>query len=272
MRKWLKVVIAVILVAVVGVILLLLPEREPSYEGKRLSEWLVGFYPDRKDYRPLDEQPQHIKAANAVRQIGTNAAPTLLRMLRASDSSLKLQLLRLASKQKLIKVHYTSAGELNMLASMAFGSLEGASNTVPELIDIYRENRSEYSQNAVVLALRSIGPPAELAVPCLIDAAATTNFAMRHNALAALGEIHARPELVVPVLTNALRDPDAMVRGAAACGLRDFGERAKSAVPALLELLKDKDQYASSLAADALEQIDPEATAEARAGYKSRWQ
>ena len=265
MRKRVRIALAVLLVAIVGVIAWqVLREREPVYQGKPLSVWLEGYTPDPKDHRPLVEQPQWKHADAAVRALGTNAIPSLLRMLRARDTPLKLTLVRLARKQRLFKISQTSAGELNMRASEAFGSLgENASNSVPALIQIYEENRSEASQNAVVLALGSIGPAAGEAVRCLLGTVERSDFAIRHNAVGALGEIHAQPRLVVPVLAKALGDPDTMIRGAAACSLRDFGADGKPAVPALLELLKDTDEYARGLAAEALKEIDPEAAAQA---------
>ncbi len=265
MRKQVYIALAVLLVILAGVIAWqVLREREPVYQGKSLSAWVKGYTPDPKDYRPLVEQPQWKQTDAALRALGTNAIPSLLRMLRATDAPWKVKLVRLASKQRFIKTSRASAGELNMWASMAFESLQGsASNSVPELIQIYEEHRSECSQNAVVNALRSIGPAAARAVPCLLGAAASSDLAIRNNALAALGEIHAQSELAVPVLIKALRDPDASVRGAAACSLRDFGADAKPAVPALMQMLKDEDEYAGGLAAEALEHIDPEAAAKA---------
>lgn len=275
MRKRVQIALAILLVVtLVGVIAWqALRESEPVYDGKSLSAWLKGYAPDPESARPTEEQPQWQQADAAVRALGTNAIPSLLRMLRARDTPWKLKLVRLAIKQRFIRISYASAVDLNMGASMAFGSLrEDSSNAIPALIQIYKENRSEASQNAVVLALRSIGPAAAGAVPCLLSAATNSDFAIRHNALAALGEIHAQPGLAVPVLAQALHDPDAMVRGAAAGSLRDFGADAKPAVPALLELLKDKDEYTSSLAAEALKEIDPDAAANALAAYRSRWE
>ena len=74
-------------------------EREPVYRGKPLSVWLqryiqggsyIGFWPE----------PE---ADEAIRQIGTNAIPTLLLMLREHDSKLKLALLRLSVQARLHK-------------------------------------------------------------------------------------------------------------------------------------------------------------------------
>src|SRR5438045_5789104 len=76
MRKRVQIAVAVLLVAVIGVIaweVLLSHEHEPVYQGKRLSVWL-------RDSSGTSE------LTNAVRQIGTNGIPTLLKMLRKRES------------------------------------------------------------------------------------------------------------------------------------------------------------------------------------------
>ena len=274
-RKRLKFTFAGLLVVLIGAgILAFLHDNEPRYEGKRLSTWMKGFWPRAGlgFVMPLSEEPEYVKAVEALRSVGTNATPTLLKMLRASDPPWKVKLMGLANRQKFIPIRFESAAEQNVLASMAFREFEGASNAVPDLIQIYHENHSEFSQHSVVSVLGSIGPAAELAVPSLIPAAVHGNGSIRGNAIAALGGIHARPDLVIPVLTNALLDPDLMIRSAAASGLGQFGGQARSAIPALVELLKYNDENGSRAAAGALEQIDPEAAAEALKAYRARWE
>src|SRR5215469_11736120 len=59
---------------------------EPVYQGKRLGEWLAGYN------GPSPETDE------VVRRLGTNAIPTLLRMLRAKDSQLAAGLVKLVRK------------------------------------------------------------------------------------------------------------------------------------------------------------------------------
>ena len=66
-------------------------DREPEYGGKKLSEWLdqyqryysLGRYPD---------TPKLIEASDAVRHIGTNAIPWLLRCIRYEQPPWKRKL------------------------------------------------------------------------------------------------------------------------------------------------------------------------------------
>jgi len=83
MRKRVYIALAVVLVALAGVIAWqALREREPVYQGKGLRVWL-------REYRLGLNTGASKVAADAVRHIGTNALPTLLEMLGAKDSKLK---------------------------------------------------------------------------------------------------------------------------------------------------------------------------------------
>jgi HEAT repeat protein len=237
-----------------------------------------------------------------VRRIGTNALLTLLRILRAKDSALKVKSMDLVKRQHYFRIEYTPADELNYRACSAFGVLRAkAQSAVPALVRIYEQNISPASQFYVSRALIAIGPDAtRTAIPAFLRGAASSNLLVRKFAVRALAQVHDESSLVVPalamslsdtnvairasaawglgvfgrgvrqavplavpVLIKALRDPDASVRGAAACSLEAFGAEAKGAVPALLELLKDEDEYARGAAAEASGQIDPEAAAKA---------
>ena len=309
MRKRVYIALAVLLVALAGVSAWQgLSLREPVYQGKRLSSWLQGYrlygVAGVETWQVRTEQQM---ADEAVRKAGTNALPTLLRMLRAKDSALKAKLMGLAQRQHFIHVNYTPADELNYQAYSAFGVLRAkAQSAVPAVITIYEQNISPASQFYASRALVAIGPDAtRTAIPSFLRGAANSNLLVRKFAVRALAQVHDEPSLVVPalaksltdadvavrasaawglgdfgrevrqavplavpVLTKALGDPDGSFRGSAASSLKAFGPEAKGAVPALLELLKDKDEYARGTAIEALKQIDPEAAA--KAGVDSR--
>jgi HEAT repeat protein len=307
MRKRVHITLAVLLVALAGVITWqVLRLREPVFQGKRLSVWLNAYrMSGMAGVETWQVRVEQQEADEAVRHIGTNALPTLLRMLRAKDSALKLKFMELAKRQHFIRIKYTPAEELNYRACAAFGVLRTkAQSAVPALIRIYEQDLSPASQFYVSRALIAVGPDAtRTAIPAFLRGTASSNFFVRKFAVRALAQVHDEPSLVVPalakslrdtnvsirasaasglgvfgsevrqaiplavpVLIKALRDPDDSVRGTAAGSLKAFGAEAKGAVPALLELLKDEDEYARGAAAEALGQIDPEAAA--RAGVK----
>src|SRR5581483_912950 len=181
------------------------PSPEPQYQGKPLNYWLgrgytnvpvlwAGSYvevgrPPPGVYRmqsrgppvlgdfptPLagDLNPDQIEA---VRAIGTNGIPTLLRMLRAADSALLPRLAALAQRQHLIKINFTPAANQNFWARQGFRMLgPTASNDVPALMKIYEQNISPSSRLDVLDSLGWIGPAASNAVPMLVRALSDTN-------------------------------------------------------------------------------------------------
>jgi len=259
MRKRYRIALAVLLVAVAGVIAWeLLRLREPLYQGKALTVWLT---PQRYSGTFDAWQAQVRKADEAVLRIGSKAVPALLRMLQAKDSALKVSLINLARRQHIIRIEYTSAAEWHHRARHGFEVLGAqGKSAVPALIDIANQNISRTSELDAIDALGFIGPSAEQAVPSLLRWATNADSEMRCNAILALGKIHSDPDRVVLALTNALQDSYVPARIDALIALQHFGPDAKLAVPALLEFLKS-DNTTRSI--DALKAIDPEAAAKA---------
>ncbi len=261
MKKRVQIALAVLLVILAGVSAwqgLRLPEREAVYQGKRLTFWLHEAYSG----NGLDAQ----RAEEVLRQAGTNAIPTLLRMLRAKDSFLKVKLMELAGRQHILKIEYPPAGEWHYVASKAFWVLgTNAQSAVPALIEIANQHISPNSQYCALASLGHIGPSAKEAIPSLLGWATNANTSLRVGAIYALGRIRTGQDWVVPVLINALRDPNPYVRNWAVKGLGEFGPNAKLAVPALVEFLNTHDDSTSdrSQVTNALKAIDPEAAAKA---------
>jgi len=210
--------------------------RHPVYRGKSLEVWLRTYSP-RSPYQL--GSPHWKETDDAVRHIGTNGIQTLVRMIRAKDSNLKLTLVALAQKQHVIKVQFVPAADRNIEASRAFVALgEAGSNAVPLLMEAYEKNVTSQSRYAIADALAWIGPSAKAAVPLLLQAATNSDTRLRANALWALGDIHSQPELCVPVLIRALRDFNGPARLSAAHALGRFGADARPAIQPLTELAK----------------------------------
>jgi hypothetical protein len=208
----------------------------PAYKGKRLSEWIAVYDPANTNRaRQLMQETQ-----DAIRQMGTNSIPYLLRMLEHSDSPLKVKWMRLLQKQSLVKVEYIPEMNRYERAAMALEVLgPRAKDAVPELVRIFDQNPSANAKMSIGRVLGLMGPYAKAAVPSLLREAAGTNALARANALFALGRIHANPEEVVPVLVKAaLQDPDHTTRISAMSGLLLFGPAAKAAVPELVKYLE----------------------------------
>jgi HEAT repeat protein len=253
-KPGLRIAFAVLIIAILAACLwLALSPREPSYKGKSLSVWLEPYRPEYSgDTSDADE---------AVRHTGTNAIPTLMRLLRARDSVSKTRMIGILGR---LKIHITPARDKNIEADNAFVILgPDAVPAVPELVQLYDENISADSQTLSAGVLGRIGPSAAAAIPSLVRGLANTNDQARWNAVWALGQIHGEPQLVVPELVKLSRHSNPKDRRYLAEALGNFGTNAKSAVPDLVGWLNDPSRPTRIRATNALLQIDPEDAAKA---------
>jgi HEAT repeat protein len=257
-------VIAVLLV----VVILLRHHPEPVYQGKPLRDWLALYtrgikvngssIMDTGTRTPADKQ----QADAAVLEIGTNAFPTLLRLLGTSESPLKLKWITFVKRQPFIKpparawLGYSQASQ----AFAALGSI--GNNAVPALIQLYQRKISPQSQTFIISSLENIGSNAlPAAMPVFLDGSTNSDFGIRTEALFATSRIHAPSEIFVPILITALNDPSS--RQSAIRALGGYGAEAQIAVPKLIPFLQDKVPYIRTATAQALKQIDPEDAAQA---------
>jgi hypothetical protein len=246
---------AMLVILLVGFAWWLLRPREPSYQGKSLSAWLAH-----STVYGLDSPD----AIEAVRQIGTNAIPTLIRMLRANDSPLRTKSIELLDRQDLVRVKIIRARDENYQAFLGFDSLGlDGKIALPELIEIYDEGISTDSQSYAARSIGSIGPGAKSAIPSLLKGLKTTNDSVCWPTALALGSIHCEPELVVPELVRLLQHSNPVVRSFDIIALGNFGTNARSAIPDLTLMLSDQDANIRVAATNSLKQIDSEAAAKA---------
>lgn len=229
MRKQKRITLVIALAVVIaGLGFYLWQSREPSFEGRSLSEWLW----DGGQKGAVEESG----AKEAVRQMGSKAIPTLLGKLRRKNSPISLKLMDLS--RRLGVPHYVfapeEAQEENGLAARGFEWLGSeASGAAPELIGIYHQNISETSQNCALKSLLFAAPAQSRA---LLNEALTNGFEeVRVTALWQLTPTN-QPEVAVPLLINCLSDPSSRIQSMAAMKLRQFGTNALPAVPALLRL------------------------------------
>lgn len=244
MRKRLSILIPVLLVVILAGICIWIVHSagpQPVYQGKPLDYWLTGFdFANSRGAKPQEPPPPSWnEAGEAVRQMGTNAVPTLLRMLQARDSKFKDSVISLLRKQHIFKPP-EAAVKKNIKALHAFTALgpKGAP-AVPALIKMYEQDSSSFSQQGVPMMLANMGSAAEPAIPLLVGATTHTNEYVRNNAIFALGGLHMEPKLVVPALIRCLNDSNAMVQAQAAGALASYGKDARSTFPVLLELWKN---------------------------------
>lgn len=267
MTKGFRIKAGLLSVAVVGLLLWKAGQpSEPRYEGKTLSHWLEAGLLDRSSANPPRIMgPWCKKAEEAVRHFGTNAVPTLLRLLRAKDPPpAMLKVLDQLRKQSLVRIRYRYAIERNQKAGFAFEILgPNAACAVPALIEIYEDGQSPFSQHCAAEVLGSMGPAAEAAIPALLRNLTNRDYDVCRATVWAIGEIGGEPSVIVPALRGVLKDPRIDVRDAAMVSLAAFGGHARSAVPEVLAAFTDRMLEWESLREDmetSLWRIAPEKT------------
>ncbi len=259
------IVIAAMSAAVLGLLVWLvspMPPREPVYNGRTLTQLAAKGGIDQQGFR------------EAVREIGTNAIPTLLRLLRANDSPLKVRLLGIMRRQHWFKMQHANPSDLNCAGYYGFAELRGlAAPAVPELVRIYKQYISQISQVCTADALSAIGPDAKMAVPAMLQEAVSTNANARNLGFNVLANIHDNPDVLVPLFIKGLHDSSPNVQFNSAYGLGEFGPAARAAAPALIDFIQNggfppprfiapampPGHDIMTVALDALEKIDPTA-------------
>ena len=192
-RVWIGIVIVFAAVASVVFWQVVVSSAEPVYKGKTLTQWLEQLVADEVQggrLRVTAEQRDEARAA--IRQIGAKAAPTLLHLCRAKDSTLKRRLMGWLARRHLTSVGFRPAVERNFAAYAGFMLLgTNAQGAVPGLIQVVSGHSSLDSKCCAIFSLRAIGPAAQQAVPCLLQC--SSNAAFRPYALAAL--LHISPKV-----------------------------------------------------------------------------
>lgn len=220
---------------------------EPTCQGRKLGFWLELLYAKYPPAPGHSHVSDYKTAYAAVRKVGTNAIPTLLFMLRATNAQWKLEFHKPSGSLKFWRIDNTPAEDLNAEAACGFQCLGAdAKAAVPAIIKIYEARLSDSSERWSSYALGAMGPCASPAVPALLCGATNANPQLRKNSLIALAGMHAEPELTVAALTNAFTDPDPDVRKWACNRFGLLGQEAwearARALRALEPLLHDPDQ------------------------------
>jgi HEAT repeat protein len=226
------------------------------------------------------------QAEEAVRRTSTNGLPVLRRLLRAHDSALKVDLLRLLWQQDRIRFRVMLARAWNVRAALACGVLGAeAQPLIPDLLVMAKgdfvqfevavsalsqigmvavphlvkglTNESVRIRQASARALGAIGSEARDSVGVLVKSLHDPDAQVRINASSSLGAIgHGSPE-VVNALAAALSDPNRDVRDNVVDALGQLGLQAKSAFPALLKMLSDPDDLVRSDVTNVLDALPP---------------
>lgn len=206
-RRGILILVVLAVLAAVAAILCFSPEPEPDYRGRSLSQWLQV---------PGRSSPEGTRVDEAIRQIGTNALPCLLRWIRARrppcsalvESGKVPQwfvspLLRCPLGRSLWHDRFDDASVCIMILGAE------ARPTIPALVRVINRSKDPYRVSRAMLTLSFIGPDS---VPALADCLLDPREGVRVAVAGHLGQFGAKARPVLPALLNTLNDPSPWVR------------------------------------------------------------
>lgn len=220
-----------------------LAPSQPSYQGRSLSAWADQYG---SNFWQVNGKVGAEEARSAIRQIGADGIPFLLRWIRVEDSVLKTKLRSKLSTTWSQRLGLDdSGGRIRRTGAHGLAALSAnASGAIPELIEVATHHPDEDGRYIAVFALRTLGPAAEPAIPFLIGCLTNSVRIIRDDAALGLAAIGRQPEVCVPALCRYLKFVGSSsgweVKDAIAAVAR-FGTNARPAVPLLLELLNHSD-------------------------------
>lgn len=257
---------AVLFVVTVG-ILTNRHDGEPYADGHSLSYWIVLNSPDAPD------QDEATAAANAIRQIGTNAIPHLLDWIQYQQSSSTRKRLAVLNRpinwiQNLLgaasdwSIQDSKVNRIDA-AVRAFSALapKDAAVAIPELNRLIAEspiNQITLDGSRAFTALAAMGGPG---VAPLLAARNSTNHTIRIWAFSAVPvALTTEPyfDPPIPLLIEALTNEDYQVVMHATTALRLYGDKSRPAVPILIEKLNHPQIRVRISATNTLRLIAPE--------------
>jgi HEAT repeat protein len=262
------VVLVVLAVVVAGFgTWLLLRRAEPAYNGKSLTVWDQQYGSNHWSGRTELAG----EAEFAVRQIGSNAIPFLLKLMRAEDSNLKKKLRNHLPKKWHDALHLNdNSGKVRRMGAHGLAALgTNAPAAVPALIDLARNHPEEDGRYIAVFALRTLGPAAEAAIPFYFQCLTNSDPTIRNEAAVGLIRIPQQWQRTVPPLLRYFESIPDNITWEIRHGVELMGILGTNAAPvsaALLSRLDDERKEIREAVTNALPQIDPE-TAD-KAGIK----
>ena len=247
-RKWILILVGVAIA--IALFVLLTREREPSYQGQSLTQWLVkGRAANFTLLSPEQDE--------AIRHMGTNALPFLVKWVRddSSGSDIKSLVSKLPASITPWSIRRWAGDDSKktraIAAAFAFVQLgDEAQSAIPELTTVMTNSAATNASKLAVIALAGIG---KAAIPALTAQLANTNAPNRREVAYSFGW---SPSLrtnaafatsAVPLLVGCLNVPHSPIGRAAIMSLGQMAEHDHSqsslVVPALTNCLNGKNPH-----------------------------
>lgn len=220
---------------------------EPSYQGRLLGSWLQDLRSESPETRAV--------AAVAIRQIGTNAIPTLLATIRIPEAKLEERVSLMVERLfPGVLTEIPDPGEHLYRALAGFEVLGPIAN--PAIPELDRMLSLSNSPEKFAWALGSLG---EEGIGRLVVALTNDQKHIKLAAINALGS-WASNATTVAALVRQLDDPDFSIRLATAVSIeRNESTMDHLMVPALTKGLEDSSEEVRMQCARSLGRIGPKA-------------
>ncbi|MHB8519990.1 MAG: HEAT repeat domain-containing protein [Limisphaerales bacterium] len=290
-------ILGFVLLAVIAVVVINLPPKEPVYQGRRLGLWLVELAAEPGLRWGIDDPPEQ-----AIRAMGTNALPYLAKTLGHRESVMKrayrdqwqklprwlrtmlpvpvrdTEARRAAAKlfadlaersrspiYAVFVAEYEEAAkspdyQISFNAMKILGNLLQTQKNMMALDVLTRQMDSSLREARATAALwlsRCDGPIIKGALPTFIRHLQDSEVEPRMYSAVALYHIGYRTNEAVAVLAQVLSNKKSGFRSSAARYLSEMGPAAGQALPILLAAKDDSDKDVMHMVARALAAIDP---------------
>jgi hypothetical protein len=230
-------------------------QRDPSYGGRTLTRWTYDV--PAPPYLPF-ESADASNAVYAIRQIGTNGLPFLLRQMQTRDSHFRSLCLWLKKKQSVLRLSTQEAQSVRIDACHALVALGPLAD--PALPELTRLLHFPEFATEVAPTLTFFGKEGYLALSTgLTNSQRDVRLATAFNLpkLEARNPTNATSEAVIKyrreaaaaipqLLAAALSDEDPKVLYAVITALQCIGQNAEDVVPALEKFLLKTQQHTDS--------------------------
>jgi hypothetical protein len=261
-RKWMLVAVCALVACVV--VAMLARESEPSYGGKRLSDWVAvhGLGTRVRDEHVFASVADRELAADAIRHIGTNAFPWLFAWMdcepaawryKVGPTFQKLPAWIRHSPPWLWLIGRDKANERSQNAGRAFAALGPmAAPVVPELTRRINQTNSTFRRNVALIALSSLGP---LAVPTMRSVLSNPERAGDLWVMECIRNMGTNARPLVPLLVQNVQHTNWFAAGENVRMLGHLKMEPELVVPALTKGLKDVRYEVRRQIADALREF-----------------
>ena len=289
---------------------LLAAPKEPEYQGRSLTRWIEDYIrsrveidilsPPGADLRkpPLSAENQAKltqaktrckQAETAVRQLGTNALPFLMRRLRYEPSRLEkgwdyvyCGLYRQQLTSPPLARHLENADEsvvgfkilsddatpaIPELRRLAFNGANArvssraiaaianlGTNGLRTLMELVESPFPSVRRDAIE-GLQAQGTYSVAAIPILVLSLKDNDLSVRIAAVQAVGTLGSEQDSAIRALAGCVQDPDPRVREYAVFAIGRCGERGALVAPAIVSALRDQNASVRVAASNAMQSI-----------------